>query len=798
MYINVYKGRVGERLLRRVRYMLYARIMRFPLPHFKRISQGETIPMITSEVEPLGGFTGDAFSLPAQYGGLAITALVFIFMEDPILGAASIMLYPFQAYVIPRLQRQVNRLAKMRVKEVRGLAERLTETIQGAQEIHAHNTAHFHLSEFSERLGEIFYIRFQIYNKKFFIKFLNNFLAQLTPFFFYAIGGYFVIRGDMEVGALVAVINAYKDLPPNWKELLNFYQVYQDVRVKYEQVISQFEPPGMMPEEKQLAEPAEIPNLRGDLQAVNVSLQDDDQVQIVSSVNTRFGLDQHVAVVGSAGSGKEELLYILARLLEPSSGRVSAGAVELAQLPEAATGRRIGFVAQNAFVFSTSLRGNILYGLKHRPVIDPPPELADPGERRRWLAESVAAGNSPYDILADWVDYGAVGANGPQEAVTAALRAAAVADLSEDVYLYGLRGSLDPARQPEAAARVLAARNALTDRLKQPAYANLVERFVADAYNTNATVGENLIFGSPIGKAFDMERLAEHPYVLEVLDQAGLTEDILVKGHQLAATMIELFADLPPDHELFQRFSFIGADDLPEYQALIARVERDKLNELKGPDRVRLLSLPFKLIAARHRVGLIDEAFQSRVLEARHRFRAQLPDSLKGAVEFFDLERYSASATLQDNILFGKVAYGVAHAQDKIGALIGEVVQAHGLRDIVMAVGLEAEAGIGGARLSVAQRQKLAVARNVMKRPDVLFLSEATSALDSASQTRIRQNLRKEFAGRGLVWSLQRADQAKSFDRVIVMRSGTVVQQGTYEEVDQEDSAFRELLKAES
>ena len=56
-------------------------------------------------------------------------------------------------------------------------------------------------------------------------------------------------------------------------------------------------------------------------------------------------------------------------------------------------------------------------------------------------------------------------------------------------------------------------------------------------------------------------------------------------------------------------------------------------------------------------------------------------------------------------------------------------------------VGLDFQVGIGGSRLSTAQRQKLAVARAVLKRPDVFILSEATSALDGATQTKVVANL---------------------------------------------------------
>ena len=83
--------------------------------------------------------------------------------------------------------------------------------IGGATEVRANDTMRFELADASSRLGTIYGIRVEIYKRKFFVKFLNNFLAQVTPFFFYAIGGYFVIQGQLTVGALVAVIAAYKE-----------------------------------------------------------------------------------------------------------------------------------------------------------------------------------------------------------------------------------------------------------------------------------------------------------------------------------------------------------------------------------------------------------------------------------------------------------------------------------------------------------------------------------------------------------------------------------------------------------
>jgi ABC-type multidrug transport system fused ATPase/permease subunit len=65
--INIYRGLTGERMLRRLRYDLYGRVLRFPQPTFRKVSQGEVIQMINAEVEPLGGFFGEAYSWSVGY-----------------------------------------------------------------------------------------------------------------------------------------------------------------------------------------------------------------------------------------------------------------------------------------------------------------------------------------------------------------------------------------------------------------------------------------------------------------------------------------------------------------------------------------------------------------------------------------------------------------------------------------------------------------------------------------------------------------------------------------------------------
>ena len=794
-FINVYRGVVGERMLRRMRYQLFERVLRFPLPHFRKTSQGELVSMIIAETEPLGGFIGDSIALPAFQGGTLLTILVFMFIQDPILGLAAISLYPIQTYVIPKIQRRVNLLRKDRIVQVRKLSERIGEVVGGIREVHANDTSQYELADFSQRVGEIYHIRYRTYVLKFLIKFVNNFLAQITPFFFYSIGGYLVIRGQLSFGALVAVLAAYKDLSDPWKELLNYYQIKEDARVKYDLLVETFHPPGMLPEEKLTGQPSEDRPLLGELVAANVDLCEEEEGEGVfaGNLSMRVPLPQRVALLGDHGSGKERFATIVTGITKPRAGSVSINGVDVTQAPEAVTGRRTSYVGQEPILRAGTLRENLYYGLKHRPVT---PHSYDETQQKvveRKRHDAQLAGNSDADLNADWIDYPAIGVEDQETLTERALQVLAIAEMDDDIYQFGLQGTLDPELKPELAARILEARATLKLRLVDPEIGSLVQLFDRDKYNDNMTVAENLLFGTPRDDSLQLDKLADNAYMRKVLQEAGLVQPFLDMGRQVAAVMVDLFADVEPDSHLFEQFSFINAEDLPEFKSLLSRTADGELEHLDESDRRMLLALPFKLVPARHRLGLLTEDVKLRVLEARRLFAHGFGDG-PPAVDFFDVERFSESLSIQDNILFGRLAYGKPRASAIIGGLIGEVVEKLELRRAIMELGLDYSVGIGGARLTAAQRQKLAIARSVLKRPDVLVLDAATAILDGPSQIAVMHNLFEEFKERVLIWLVHRASLGKEFDHAVVLERGRFLEQGRFSELDKPGSVLRELV----
>ena len=790
-YVNVFRGQLGERMLRRLRYSLLARVLRFPLPQFKKVSQGEVIQMVNSEVEPLGGFVGDSIALPAFQGGTLLTILIFMFIQDWMLGLAAIALYPIQGYIIPKLQWHVNQLGKKRVRNVRVLAEKIGEAVSGIEEVHANDGARRILARFTERLGVIYDIRYEIFRRKFFIKFLNNFIAQLTPFFFYSIGGYLVIKGDLTFGALVAILAAYKDLSAPWKELLTYYQRLADSCIKYDQVIEQFDPQGIWPENYQMAEIEADFSLAGNVSAGNLSILDEESQPIVEKLSFDISKSEHIALTGPSSGGKDLATILMARLLAPDSGQIVVAGKQIADLPEAATGRYMGYIGPNAFVFNATLKENILLGAMHRPI-------STEGELNEDLKNALLSGNSLDDLGAEWLDYNAIGVDSDEGLQKRLIELLQVVDLDGDVYSMGLRSTVDGFDDDQLLEQILTARKKFRERLDKSDISNFVESFDKEVFNSNASVAENLLFGTPKGDSFNLENIGTNAYVLEILQKVGLKDEFIRIGKDVASTMVELFADLPSDHEYFSQYSFISSEDLPEFQTLLARSERLGLENMSTEDSNQFLSLPFKIIPARHRLDLITDNIQKRILEARKLFAEEIGDELRDEIEFFEAGHYNRSSSIQDNILFGKIALDKANAIEEVNHLITEIIDQENLRPVIINAGLDSQAGLAGSRLSQGQRQKLSIARALLRRPDHLILNEATSSLDSGSQTIVMSNLLSEMKGRNITWALQRASLAENFDRVLVLSGGQVVEDGSFQDlVKKEDSVINDLLREE-
>jgi putative ABC transport system ATP-binding protein len=800
-YINTYKGRLGERLLRRIRFELIDRVLRFPPRHVKSLNGAEIASMVKDEVEPFGGFTGDAFVQPALLGGQALAALLFIILQNFWLGMVAAFMVAIQVIIIPKMRRRLIELGRQRQITARRLAGKVNEVVEGLGTIHAYDTSNYERADIASRLGEIFRIRYDLYQWKFLVKFLNNFLSQLTPFLFYLIGGYLTLRGTLDVGQLVAVINAYKDLPGPLKELIDWDQARQDVQVKYEQVVENFEvedliPPALHTLTHQVSHP------KGEaLQAIAVSVNDDSGAKVVDHVTMKVERGETVAMVDHVGRGAEALAEALGRVAWPSSGRICLGDTEIRELPESVTGRHISYVSTDSYFFHGTLLDNLLYGLKHAPVQKLKYEGKDARQRLWEIREAKKAGNPHLDIRANWVDYSSTAlGHGAKEDLKKSLMAALDAvQLTDDVLELALHSTIDPQEHPEFTARVVEMRHALRERMQELGMDTLVIPFEPYAYNVEATVAENLLFGATLAPLTPDNELLSSEHFYTALRKVGLQRAFIDIGRTVAKNLVEIFGGLPADHPFFRQVTSLSADDISYYQSLLQRRGEPKPANFRLSDSDKaFIRLTLEYIEPRYRLGILTTDLQEKIVGARELFYTELPSYLRELVERYDPDGYVSVATLRENIVFGKLSNRNADGVAELRSLAASVAQELGFSDQLVKAGLEFDIGAGGRRLTPIQRRKLNLARALIRRSDYYVFNKALPGLERHAQEEIVQNvlafLRQQENDPAVIWVLSNISLSRLFERVVMFDGGAILEEGSYEALEQESGTFKALV----
>ena len=283
---------------------------------------------------------------------------------------------------------------------------------------------------------------------------------------------------------------------------------------------------------------------------------------------------------------------------------------------------------------------------------------------------------------------------------------------------FGLASTADPQADPAFAAMALEARARIRERVHSEDLASYVELFDRDAYHSNISVAENLLFGTPRHPAISSRRTCPAiPRSCSCCATSDCSRTSTPPASKVAGLMVELFADVAADSPMFDQYSFISADDLPEFRTLLAKIADGSLAAATDEEKARLLALTFRIVVAQHRLGVIDEERQRKIVEARAEFRRRYTDR-DDVVEFFDPDRFSSTLSIQDNILFGRVAFEQANALDaRQRRWSARSRRRWAWSRSSLRLGLEYEVGNGGSRLSYSQRQRLAIARGDHEEP---------------------------------------------------------------------------------
>lgn len=167
------------------------------------------------------------------------------------------------------------------------------------------------------------------------------------------------------------------------------------------------------------------------------------------------------------------------------------------------------------------------------------------------------------------------------------------------------------------------------------------------------------------------------------------------------------------------------------------------------------------------------------------------PDLLWGHIGLVPQRPYLFSGTVRSNLLYGNPDA----TEDELWTAL-EIAQA---RDFVeqMEDGLDAAISQGGTNVSGGQRQRLAIARALVKRPELYIFDDSFSSLDTGTDARLRQALKRSTAGATMVIIAQRVSSIVDADQIMVLDDGRIVAHGTHHELLETSETYREIVSSQ-
>jgi len=752
---NIIQTRITELTTSRMRKALYQHILTLPLNYFRKTQPGTVVNALSSELTLPGNFVGMAIASPVTNLLTLLAFAGYLFWLNPLLAAVSLSIYPFVIFLVPLLQRGVNKANKKRVDTARSFASRIAESISGIHEIHGNGSYRLERKKYDQLVDRLLKIRIVWSLYRFAVKTLNGFFTGLGPFLVFMLGGWLTIKGRLELGALVAFLSAQERLFDPWKELIEFYQVYQDGRINYERTMEYFD---VEPEHELEPRGRDALALEGSVEVKDLSFVTDTGIHLLDGINMSLKPGELMALVGFSGSGKSTLALCIGQLYKYTGGSVMIGDKEVSGLTKKDIINNMGFVAQSPFIFDGTIEENILYSC-----------LARAGDNDQ------GQGNNGMPSLDD---------------IIAILHQTGI---FVDVLRFGLNAILNHDRHEELINAIIRIRKSFQQDYGKE-LADYVEFFDENRYLYNSSVAENLTFGAPNKAEFAGENLAKSKYFLNFLDTADLTRPLLSLGANLCRQTVDILGNLPPDAVFFQQ-SPLNPEELEEFKVLEEHLKKKRLHELDDEDRQKLLELGLRFTPGIHKMAALPEILETLILESRALFHDKIAEDDPDAFTFYQMSEYIYSQTILNNIFFGKTKTTNPQTQERIDQSIIQLLIEEDFLEAIIEIGMHYEVGTKGDKLSGGQQQKLAIARIFLKEPRILIMDEATSALDNKSQTRIQNLLETRWKNKSTVISVvHRLDTIKNYDKIAVMKAGKILEMGTYHELIARKGMLYELV----
>lgn len=345
----------------------YRHLHKLPISYFKRERVGNLISRFTNDVNIVQS------SISATFSNLIkepLTILVFLGIALSIswqLTLFAFIILPFSMAIIAwigfKLRRQTTKLQE----KLADITSILQETISGVKIVKAFGMEEFENKRFMKETREFFRLVLRIVRVRNASSPLTEFLSVIVGAFIIYYGGLLVLeKNTITASQFLGFLFAIFQMMPPIKELSSVNNRIQEASAAGDRI---FEILDTEPDIKNAPDAVELREFKNSIHFRNVSFKyEDSEEWVLKDINFSVNKGEIIALVGPSGGGKSTLVDLIPRFYDPTNGSIVLDDVDIRNYTLQSLRAKMGIVTQETFLFNTTIRENIAYGLTDCPI----------------------------------------------------------------------------------------------------------------------------------------------------------------------------------------------------------------------------------------------------------------------------------------------------------------------------------------------------------------------------------------------------------------------------------------------
>jgi ATP-binding cassette subfamily B multidrug efflux pump len=352
----------SRRVERDFRADVFSHILKLPLSYFQHNKTGDLMSRLTNDMQAMRELLGQGTLMVIDTAVVISGSLFFMLAIDPVLTFWSLLSLPLISLSVRFFGKRIFQWSRDAQQHLSSLSAYVQEDLAGIRVVQAYAQEENQIAGFNRLSAEYRTKNLRLASLWAILWPLMRLFTGIAAAIVLWLGGQKVMQGAMTLGEFVA-FNGYLGML-TWPvmavgQLVNQYQRGTAALSRIIEIMDTPVAPGYRPDEK----PSPAGAIQGHVEITNLSFAYVDETSPdLKSISLSIPAGSTCGIIGDTGAGKSTLVHLLLRLFEPPPGAIFIDGADITEIPLARLREAIGFVSQDIFLFSNSIRENIIFG----------------------------------------------------------------------------------------------------------------------------------------------------------------------------------------------------------------------------------------------------------------------------------------------------------------------------------------------------------------------------------------------------------------------------------------------------